>query len=162
MSFERFKQGLETWLLQKLAPLDYDVLYPCTIVEVNSDGTVEVAADAEKVGTRSSVPVRYGLPGTSCVPTPGREAGARAFLGFDERDPKAPYVTGFVASAPAQVVSIDADEIRLGSGAAPVLRDGDTVEIYIFAPGKTVVATGIIGLLSGTAEVPPAASKVLA
>lgn len=158
MSLERLRAGIETWLARKLAPLDLDVLYPSTVVGQNADGTLEILPDSARVGSHSSVPIRYPHPGATIEV----DSDARCLLGFAGRSELAPYACGFEPSDKLRTLAIDGDAIELGAAAGAVIRHGDTIEIYIYSPGKVVVATGIVGIVSGTAETPPAVSKVVA
>lgn len=110
------------------------------------------------------VPVHPGMAGLAAELTPG----TIVLVEFIEGDPRLPIVTHFAAEdepgfLPVELaidatnkvrVGAAAGAVELGSAAAPVIRDGDTVSV-----GATA---GVISLVSGTAEIPPAISKVKA
>lgn len=115
------------------------------------------------------VPVHPGAAGLAAELSPG----ALVLVEFVEGDPGQPVVThfstkddpGFLPVALAldatEAVRIGetASAIELGAAAGVVLRHGDTISIKN-PVNQTVLLAGIVEIIAGTAQTPPALSKV--
>lgn len=87
--------------------------FGAVIASQDTDGRVALVPDSATHGGTGSVPVVYGLPGTSArLPE-----GSRVGLAFDGGDREKAYATGFDAAAPAEEIAIDATTIKLGASA---------------------------------------------
>ncbi len=100
-----------------------------------------------------------GVPGLNATV----KVGSIVLIQFVNRDEKKPVIVGFppvsATLGKPSVIAIDGDDIRIGSGTAPGVRHGDTIDI---TPGNgSGPVTGVITITSGTAETPPAVSRVL-
>lgn len=95
--------------------------YEATVQGQNDDDTVAVLPDDPSIrgDGLDKVPIRHGLPGV----TVRVATGARCLLGFDNGDPKRPYVSLWAAGS--------VEEIRFGSGALQVARVGDPVAVSL-------------------------------
>jgi len=103
--------------------VDYATLWPARVVKQNSDGTLEVVADDERLrqgrGSINKVPIRHGLPGVQSVQV---SQGARVRVGFDGGDPDKPFAALWDAG--------DADLVQVGPLGAGVAYVGSAVEVY--------------------------------
>ncbi|AKT38250.1 hypothetical protein [Chondromyces crocatus] len=117
------------------------------------------------------VPIHPGMAGLSAELTPG----AIVLVEFVEGDPRLPIVTHFSAEDEPGFLPVElaldatnavrlgavASTVELGSGAASVVRHGDTIALRDPVTQQLLLA-GLVQLTAGTAEVPPAISKVKA
>lgn len=98
------------------------------------------------------VEVWAGIPGSVGAP----RVGSSVLLVFADGD--TPCVVAFhplrLTGGTPTAIKLDADAVNLGAAAGVVPRFGDTVTVG--------VATGVLTLVSGTAETPAAPSKVKA
>jgi hypothetical protein len=128
---------------------------------VQGDGRLDLdpPADAPHLPPLQRVEV-WGLGGARVKPRPG----SLATVIFRDANPSRPVVVALepLAQSTPTETAIDADEIGLGAAAGVVVRDGDTIEITIPGTPPTVVVTGMLGIKEGTAQNPPALSKVKA
>lgn len=102
------------------------------------------------------VPFAPALIGSSCIPT----QGTIAHVMFADGDPSQPVCVGFEQGGASATTAIDAGAINLGAAAGTLPRAGDTVLITGTVTGTTV--SGVLTITSGTAQTPPAVSKVKA
>lgn len=138
---------------------------------------VQNRVDLQVVRKRSGLPdvlpvsVHPGMAGLSAELTPG----SVVLVEFIEGDTRQPIVTHFASKdeegfLPVEL-AIDATEVvcigeeaaavELGAAAAVVPRHGDTIAIKDPST-QQVLMTGLLEVTQGTAEVPPALSKVKA
>jgi hypothetical protein len=96
--------------------LDYQALYPCTVVNFMPTGVVDVVPDDPKFrGTGfQGIKIRHGLPGFTCEVS----HGARGLLGFDAGDPQRPYFSLWDNGTWV-------DSITFDGGTHDVAREGD-------------------------------------
>lgn len=96
--------------------LDYQSLYPATVVAQDGDGTLHLTPDDPRVPGCRGVPIRHGLPGVRVkVPT-----GARVLLTYEGGDPRAPVATLWDAPSVA--------ELTVNGGTHPAARRGHATE----------------------------------
>jgi hypothetical protein len=117
-----------------------------------------------------SRPLWPGAAGHTAKPQPG----SKLLVAFVNADASRPVVVGFEPLSGSGIgkpvetrlegskVILDGTTIEAGSAAATVIRDGDTVQIFTPGMPPTIIAAGVIGITSGTAEVPPAISRLKA
>lgn len=87
--------------------------------------------------------------------------GCEVLVAFIEGDPQNPRIVSYSDSSDGgfkpSILSLDADSIKLGAGAAIVIRDGDTISI---TPGNGGgVVSGIVALGVGIPPVLPSKVK---
>lgn len=104
--------------------LDYQALYPCTVVAQDGSGNLDLLPDDAKIrGTGfSGIPLLSGVAGMiSTVPV-----GSRVLLGFRAGDPTRPYA--------AQWEPCVASDTTYNGGTEHVARTGDSAgELYVDA-----------------------------
>ena len=66
---------------------DYLALYPATVIKQDSDGTLQLKPDSNRVPPLAGVPIRSFAPQVAVEV----EQGARVLLGFGGGDPTQPY-----------------------------------------------------------------------
>jgi len=93
--------------------VDHLALYPCTVVAQRADGTLDLRAEDERLGSPASIPYRT-LRGLSVEVA----AGARVLLGFEAGDPARPYASLWELG--------DATVVRVNGGNARAAREGHT------------------------------------
>jgi hypothetical protein len=134
--------------------VDRLALYAATVIGQNADGTLELQADNPRIGSPSSVPIRWGIPGlTATVP-----AGARCYLTFAEGDPTKPIVVAWEAGTALGIV--------LAGGSHGVARTTDAVGAatamatwiaavgsYINGHGGSISSPTDFGTISGGSSV---------
>ena len=82
----RILEGLSRLVAALTRRVDHLALYPCTVEAQRADGTLDLRAEDDRLGSPASIPYRT-LPGLALeVP-----AGARVLLGFEGGDPARPY-----------------------------------------------------------------------
>lgn len=133
--------------------LDYLATYPSTVVLQSSDGlSLEVLPDDERVRGKGlrRVPIRHGSPGWGVrVPR-----GTRIMLGFDNGDPRRPYVAGW---EPGSV-----DLVTFADGTQAAARQGDMVIAPFTFENLTQLCTLMQCGTVGTPPTPnPAAAAIL-
>lgn len=96
--------------------LDYQALYPATVVNMMPSGTVDVVPDDAKIrGTGfQGIPIRHGLPGFTVEVS----HGSRGLLGFEAGDPQRPYFSLWQNGTWV-------DSITFDGGTKDVAREGD-------------------------------------
>ncbi len=97
--------------------------------------------DAPHLPPLSRVEV-WGLGGAKVKP----RIGSLAAVAFRDANPSRPYVHALepLANSTPTETSIDADAVKLGDGAAPVVREGDKIAIDM-TPGPTLGTISFIG-----------------
>lgn len=137
-----FGPTLAAFIRAVVGPLDYFAHHPCTVVSQAADGTVELKPDSPRVPPLKGVPLLLGLPGVSVKVA----TGARVRLGFDGGSPERPQAMLWEAGGLLEVlvtatvkVTVQAPQVLLGDGAAPVGRVGDAVQVT-FATGTLLTA----------------------
>jgi hypothetical protein len=151
---------------------DFHGLYRYRVVQM-AVGRVDLQAVNKAPGLPNvlPVPIHAGMAGLSAELTPG----SIVLVEFEEGDPGKPRVTHFSAkNEPGFLpvsVSLDAtgavrigetaSAVELGAAAGTVPRHGDTIAIKD-PTTQNVLLAGIIEITSGTAEMPPALSRVKA
>ena len=133
---DRVKEALEAFIRRVTSRLDYCALYPARVAKQNSDGSLELVPDDERLPGLSRVPIRYGLPGARAT----LEADSRVAIGFENSDPSRPVVVFWEQGAVSRL-ELTASEIVLNGGSAKVARVGDDVAVDL--SGTTL--TGTIG-----------------
>lgn len=122
--------------------IDYSRKYSARVAAQNSDGTLQVVPDDERLrgSGLDRVKIQTGFPGTIQA-----EAGSRCLIGFDGGDPSKPYAEGWDGR--------NVTEMSLADGTLPAGRQGDMVisggpsTFVIFqglaAPPNGAVAVGV-------------------
>jgi hypothetical protein len=99
-----------------MSEVDYHKPYPARVIVQDSDGTLQVKPDLDRIPGLTGVPIRYGVPGfTARVPP-----GTRCIVEFENGDSRAPIVTGF---EPGAILQLSFD-----GGAHPVARVSDRAD----------------------------------
>lgn len=115
--FDRFMSGVRR-------KLDYSQLWPARVVSQNSDETLEVVPDDERLrrgrGGMNRVPIRHGIPGIQSIQVAG---GTRVRIGFDGGDPDKPFAALWDSGS--------ANLVQLGPLGAGVAYEGSAVEVYL-------------------------------
>lgn len=138
---DRFLAAVRAIIRAELPNLTYLGVWSYTVMGVNGDGTVNAASSDPRapLPALNNVPIAAGADGSTSVPTVGNECR----IEFVNADPTRARVVG---NAPTvKVATIDAtdtvnvgpsvtDAVRLGSGDAPVARNGDAVAVYFGTP----------------------------
>ncbi len=111
--------------------IDYSRLYRARVSLQNSDGSLQLVPDDEKVkgGGLDKVPLRHGLPGLKVLLKPG----ARVMLGWDGGDPSDPFAALCDESTPFVSIAFE------GTGGG-IARIGDSVQVF-FPPSCPIVGT---------------------
>ncbi len=169
----RIAEPLRRFVLSILgSKLDYHALYPCTVVVQNTNDTLALLPDDERVKGfgLDGVPIKTGIPGVTVKVLPE----ARVLLGFEAADPARPYAALWTGEGLSEIVvtatvkvTVDAPSIDLGDALAEVLRNGETVDIIgTFpspGPGTMTAAKLIYNVATAPGGPPaPAGSKVKA
>lgn len=110
----RILDGLARLVAALTRRVDHLALYPCTVVAQRADGTLDLRAEDERLGSPASVPYRT-LRGLSVSVAPG----ARVLLGFEAGDPARPVALFWELG--------DAVTIKVNGGDVGVARNGDAV-----------------------------------
>jgi hypothetical protein len=113
------------------AHLDYFALYPSKLVSQNSDRTLELKPDDNRLPGLSKVPIRFGIPGVTVKVA----SGARVLLGFEGGDPGAPVATLWESGSVTELTIDATSDIKVNGGSAAVAREGDSVHAG-FLTGK--------------------------
>lgn len=107
---------------------DYTKRWRCRVTRQNSNGTVDVLIDDERMRARGvgQCRVRVGLPGTTLeVPK-----GARCLVGWDDADPALPYASDWESGTVASTAVI-----TYPGGTRPAAGLGSMVRVILpFAP----------------------------
>jgi hypothetical protein len=103
---------------------DFAKKWPCRVVQQNSDGTVQVLTDDEKMRGRGTdkVRIRVGIPGTRITVS----SGARGHLAFDGADPSLPYIDGWESATDE-----DKTVITYPGGTRPAAGLGSMVRVIL-------------------------------
>jgi hypothetical protein len=139
--FDRFKSSLAAFITSVMARVDYYGLYSCSVVQQNSDGTLELKPDRTlTIAGLSKIPILYGDPATQTVVA----SGSRVLLGWQNGDPAKPYATlwGYL---PPQKLTLNATAINLNNGTMGAAREGDSVQVML----TSVEIAGIIAPSGG-------------
>jgi len=146
--------SLDKWLDTRLAPLDYDALYPGKVVKQNGDGTLEIVPDSPKLKTLSNVPLR-AFPGVTILVDVA--ANPRVLVAFENRDPsKHVAIPAWESQGLFRITFTPSDRFRVesarielpgsviaGAGLAHVIRTGDKVVIAHPTTGVPLM-TGVL------------------
>lgn len=117
--------------------LPYLARHPASVAMQGTDGRLELVPDepGTVAGSPPIVPL-YGLPGARCEVA----EGARVGLVHDSGDPRRPRAMGWEPEAPATLIELEAESIKLGSGASlGVARVTDRGTAGVFS----VIPTGL-------------------
>jgi hypothetical protein len=144
---ERFLTGIRR-------KIDYATLWPARVVRQNSDETLEVVPDDERLrqgrGGINKVPIRHGIPGVQSILV---SSGTRVRIGFDGGDPDKPFAALWDSGS--------ADLVQLGPLGAGVAYEGSAVEVYL-PPAVPVSGTvGVLPFVGVMTIVTPAIGTVL-
>lgn len=110
----RILDGLARLVAALTRRVDHLALYPCVVVAQRDDGTLDLRAEDERLGSPASVPYRT-VRGLSVEV----QAGARVLLGFEAGDPARPVALLWELG--------DATVVRVNGGDVGVARNGDDV-----------------------------------
>lgn len=140
---DRTKASFARIIRGSLPGVDFQALYPAKVVSQNSDGTLELRPDLEKLPGLSNVPYR-GLPGITVKVA----SGARVLLGFENGSPTQPIVTlwethsllELLAEAASKLV-LSSPSVKLGAdAAADAVVKGTTYRAAEAASNALVIA----------------------
>lgn len=148
---DRTAAALRAFIRAENVRRTYQGVYEYTVIEADGStfGGLPVNATVAPPLPKH-VPYRPSIAGSTCVPKPG----TLALVAFVNGDPARPFVLAFDGTTPTST-SINADAVNLGAAAGTMIRAGDTISIATVPP-----VAGIITITSGTAQSPPAISKV--
>lgn len=127
MSLDRLKQSIAAVVDSLVGRrLDYQALYPCTVVVQDALERLELLADDERVRGAGivAVPIRHGLPGVTVKVAPG----ARVLLGFEAGDPTRPYAALW---DPSSLVEVKVTASALARVEAPVVELATTPRLAV-------------------------------
>lgn len=171
MTEDRTLRALRALVMQMLPQLGYLGLHEYRVVSVAGDRVdLQVVRKASGLPDLPRVEAWPGVAGAGSTPA----LGSLVLVEFIATDPARPFIAyycppgapGFLPTAISMdasgtvAIGASADAVDLGAAAAPVLRHGDTISI---TPGNGAgVVAGIVTVTSGTAEAPPAVSRVRA
>ncbi len=127
-ALDAIKAGLEAFIANRTARIDYCALYPCTVVS-QSGQLLELQPDSDKVPPISNVPLRLGMPGVEVTVAPG----SRVLLGFEAADPRRPVATVWEASSLQSITLAPQLSLLLGGGASDGVAMASRVEDAINA-----------------------------
>lgn len=122
--------ALERIIRKFLAPTVYLGRYPARVVDQDGSGRLDVKPDDTRIPQMKQVPLRFPIPGMSLEV----QSGARVLLSFENGDPKKPFAELWESGTPT-LISIPVGEnpvtgeVKLGAGAARVVREGDVVTV---------------------------------
>lgn len=88
---DRIKEKLERFIRGLLSPVDFFAPYACKVTGQNSDGTLELRPEDQRLSDFSKVPMHLGIPDTTVT----IQSDARVMLEFENGDRNAPYVSSF-------------------------------------------------------------------
>lgn len=113
----------------------YHKLYPATVMAQTGDTLAVLPENSALQGTGlMNVPMRTGVPGAKATVAPG----AKCLLGFEEGDPRKPYVALWGENV---IISLS-----FANGVLPIARQGDSVIVAGVTLGSGVaygtIATG--------------------
>lgn len=103
---DTFAEALRRFVLGATRPLDYLGHYSGIVSEQHDDGTVDVTPDDARLPSFQRLRVRWGAAGVVSK----LKANAPCTVGWENGDPRRPYVSGFAAEA--------FDEVWLGGATA--------------------------------------------
>lgn len=163
------RQPLEDFIRGVMLPSEFYCPFACKVTAQNSDGTVDVETDDARVGSFSSVPVKWGSPG--CVAT--MSSGARATVRFQNGDPRRPFVSAFDVSSVTELrlgaTSARGNEVTEKSVLGTTYRNGESQvnskEQAAFTANSNAMTalSTLVGSLSAVgALLPPPAAAALA
>lgn len=135
---DRAKAAQAAFVKQQVPEIDRLGFFEATVISQREDGTLDLKADNEKIGDCPGTPIYHGVPGLSVKVA----AKARVKVGFDAASPTGRFAGLWATGAAAleftmrcPKVTIEADEVYLGEGAARVIREGDRIMMPFGAPG---------------------------
>ncbi|MBI2392824.1 MAG: hypothetical protein HYV09_24780 [Deltaproteobacteria bacterium] len=114
--FDRLKASLLAVVRAVMSEVDYHKPYPARVIAHDSDGTLQVRPDSDRIPGLTGVPIRYGLPGVTARVPPG----ARCMIEFENGDGRTPIATSFEPGALL--------ELSFDGGTRKVARVGDTTD----------------------------------
>lgn len=141
----RILDGLARLVAHLTRRVDHLALYPCAVVAQRADGTLDLRAEDERLGSPASIPYRT-LRGLS-VTVP---AGARVLLGFEGGDPARPVALLWELG--------DVTTLRVNNGDVKVARDGDDVSA---SAAMTAWMLAVNARLAGGPTPPPSPPSTL-
>jgi hypothetical protein len=123
---DRFKSGLEEFVLRLVSKYDYSGVHGYTVVTQNGDFTLELKPDDPKTDPPlSNVPIKYDSPSNRVTV----KAGATCNVMYTNKDPSRYFAFGFDPG--------DYELIEIGQDGFPFARQGDLV----VCGGVGIVAT---------------------
>lgn len=132
MSSDRIKKHLDAYIMRLVNPVDWYAPYACKVVKQSADGSVDLRPEDKRLDGYQTVPIHYGVPGTSATFQPG----ARVMMEFENGDRTKPFVSSF------DFATITA--LSFGSGAGALATD----TLVIVELGK--IATVLNAIVSGS------------
>lgn len=158
---DRSKQAQSAFVRQNIPELDRMKLWEARVEVQRADGTLDLIADDKRVGDCPGTPIYHGVPGLSVKVA----KGARIKVGFDAASPTGRFAALWTTDAEAieltlkvPKMTIDAEEVYIAGGHAPVIREGDVIMMPFGAAG-TPTPTPIMYAPSVVDEGAPPAGK---
>ncbi|MBI2388632.1 MAG: hypothetical protein HYV09_03360 [Deltaproteobacteria bacterium] len=113
---DRFKGSLVSIIRSVMSEVDYHKPYPARVVVQDSDGTLQLKPDSDRIPGLTGVPIRYGIPGVTARVPPG----TRCIVEFENGDSRTPIVTAF---EPGALI-----ELSFDGGSRSIARVDDTAD----------------------------------
>lgn len=135
--------GLTANIQNQISHLDYFAQYVARVDAQNSDGTLELQPEDQRLPGLSGVPIHYGIPGVSAKVF----SGARVLVGFEAGNPARPIATVWES---ASLI-----ELSFDGGTAAVARVGDattghTHSFTFVTPAQGMTYVGATGNATDT------------
>lgn len=150
---DRLSTALKT-LVTRNAPLDYFALYPSTLVTQDTDNTLQIRPDDERLPSMAGVPLRLPVPGAVIKVTDG----ARVLLGFESGSPSKPVALLWELGTAKSVEITTASGAKVSLGETGDVRINTTGSVNIAAAGDST--NGHQHTVTGTAGPYPIASGI--
>lgn len=158
---ERFLRVLRAFVRAFTRRYDFHGVYRYRVVSQAGDRVTLQAVARRPLPDVRSITLAPGMPGMRAE----LQLGGFVLVSFVDGDPAQPVVVGFwrVGEPTWRPATLELDavgDIKVGAGAAPAPREGDTVQIVGTVTPGTGTVSGVLTILSGTAETPAATSRV--
>ena len=154
---DRIKAYLLSFIRAALPRIDYYALYRARVSSQSADKTrVGVVPDDARIPAVDDCPIRHGAPGMRVAVD--IEAGAHVLLGWENGDPKKPYVALWERGATLTLLEL--------GGTTPLARLGDEITVtlgglqtaldarYALKPGPAMPLTAaVIGAITSASDV---------
>jgi hypothetical protein len=142
---DRARAAFESLVRGVFPDLDFLARYPARVVSQNSDGTLELVPDDQRIPGMSKVPIRYGVPGIKATIAPG----GRVLIGFAGGNRDAPEAELW-ESASVLKFEVNAAEIIVGPGANQPVALATSLRTELNAIWQALALNVHTGVTSGT------------